>query len=72
MNVEIDVPTACGFNRRFTGQFAYFENTKHLITSQDGLIADMTWAPYDVVEETERKIAFRRREEVSGPSRRAA
>jgi hypothetical protein len=68
MNVEIDVPTARGFNRHFTGQFAYFENTKHLITGRDDLIADMTWAPYDVVEETERKIAFRRREEVSAPS----
>lgn len=72
MNVEIDVPTARGFNRHFTGQFAHFENTKHLITGRHDLITDMTWAPYDLVEETERKIAFRRREHANGPSRRAA
>ena len=63
MNSEIDVAIARAFNRRFACQFSYFEKVRHLITDKDDdLITDMTWAPYDLVKETERKIIFPRRE----------
>ena len=61
-NSEIDVAAARYFNRQFVGQFAYFENVRHLITDRRDLVTDMTWASYDLVEETELKINFRRRE----------
>jgi hypothetical protein len=61
-NSEIDVVVARAFNRYFAGQFAFFENVRHLITDRDDLVTDMTWARYDLAEETERKITFRRRE----------
>lgn len=61
-NNEIDIAAARAFNRYFACQFASFESVKHLITDRDDdLIADMTWAPYDLVEDTARKITFRRR-----------
>ncbi|MGA8495555.1 MAG: DUF4238 domain-containing protein [Xanthobacteraceae bacterium] len=63
INSEIDVVVARAFNRRFACQFSYFEKVRHLITDKgDDLITDMTWAPYDLVKKTERKIIFRRRE----------
>lgn len=61
MNIEIDVVTARGLNRNYVCQFAMSEHVRHLIADADGLIEEMTWAPYDLVEQTERKIAFRRR-----------
>jgi Protein of unknown function (DUF4238) len=61
MNVEVSVDVAKSFNRHFVGQFAYFEHVRHLITGRDDLAVDMTWAPYDLVDERERKITFRRR-----------
>jgi hypothetical protein len=61
-NQPIDQETALGFNRHFVGQFAKFDHVRHLITSRDNLAADMTWAPYNLIEETERKITFRRRD----------
>jgi Protein of unknown function (DUF4238) len=61
-NSEIDIVTARAFNRHFACQFARFENVRHLITDCDDLVADMTWAPYDLVKETEHKITFQRRE----------
>ena len=60
-NVEIDTTTARTFNRHFACQFAYFPTVRHLITGRDDLATDMTWAPYDLIEETERKITFQRR-----------
>jgi hypothetical protein len=63
LNSEIDVTVARAFNRHFACQFAFFENVSHLITERgDDLITDMTWAPYNLVQETERKITFRRRD----------
>ena len=59
-NIEIDAHVARDINRRLTGQFAYFPTIRHLITGRDDLIADMTWAPYDLIEETARKITFRK------------
>jgi len=61
LNMEINALTARSLNRQFASQFAYFENVRHLVTSKDDLVADMTWAPYDLVEDTERKVTFRRR-----------
>lgn len=52
---------ALGFNRNVVGQFGYFNSVTHLITDRHGLTADMTWAPYELVSDTERKITYRRR-----------
>jgi hypothetical protein len=60
-NRPIDQGTALGFNRHFVGQFAKFDYVRHLITSRNDLEDDMSWAPYGLVEDTKRKIAFRRR-----------
>lgn len=60
-NRLIDPETAAGLNRRFVGQFGYFEHVRHLITGRANLAADMDWAGYDFIEDTERKITFRRR-----------
>ena len=60
-NQPIDRETALCFNRHFVGQFATFDHIRHLITNPDNLVEDMTWAPYDLVEISERKITFRRR-----------
>jgi hypothetical protein len=61
-NQPIDLETALGFNRHFVGQFAKFDHVRHLIADRDNLAGDMTWAPYDLVTDTERKITFRRRD----------
>ena len=60
-NRLVDPEIAAGLNRRFVGQFAYFEHVRHLITDREDLAADMEWAGYDLIEDTERKITFRRR-----------
>jgi hypothetical protein len=61
-NIEIDAQIARGISRQLAGQFAYFPTIRHLITGRDDLIADMTWAPYELIEETARKITFRKKE----------
>jgi hypothetical protein len=60
-NQLIDSPTARGFNRNFAGQFAKFDAVRHLISSRDNLVDDMTSASYDLIDDTPRKIMFRRR-----------
>lgn len=60
-NSEMPIPTALHFNRQYVGQFAYFPKMRHLITGREGLTEAMTWAPYDFVEEDQRKVVFRRR-----------
>ncbi len=60
-NTEIGIDVARSFNRQFVAQFAHFEHVRHIITDRHNLAADMTWAPYDLVEDTERKVTFRRR-----------
>lgn len=60
-NRLVDPEIAAGFNRRFVGQFAYFEHVRHLIADRKNLAADMEWAGYDLIEDTEHKITFRRR-----------
>lgn len=59
-NRAISLDEARAFNRHFAAQFAHFDAMRHLISSREGLVEDMTWAPYDLVAEEERKIVFRR------------
>lgn len=61
VNRAVSADIARGFNRHFVGQFAYFTQVKHLITDRKDLIVDMMWAPYDLLEDTERRITFLRR-----------
>jgi hypothetical protein len=56
------VDVALGFNRHVVGQFAHFEAVTHLVADRAGLTADMTWAPYELVSDTERKITYRRKQ----------
>lgn len=66
LNLEVTADVAKGLNRQFAGQFAYFAHVRHLITGKLDLIADMTWAPYDLAEDGENRTSFRRRERDSG------
>lgn len=61
VNREISALEAQGYNQQYLGQFAFFPMIRHLITGRDALVAAMTWAPYDLVDEDDRKIVFRRR-----------
>lgn len=63
LNQVMSPQEAQTFNLQYVGQFAFFDNIRHLITSRDGLIEELTWAPYDFVEENPRKVVFRRRSE---------
>jgi len=60
-NREIGIDVAQGLNRNVVGQFAFFEHFRHLISDKEGLVDHMTWAPYRLVSETERKITFQRK-----------
>ena len=60
VNIEIDINVARGFNRHFVGQFARFDHVRHLIMDRTDLSADMTWAPYNLIEETDRRAIFQR------------
>jgi hypothetical protein len=60
-NIEVDIDVARGFNRHFVMQFAFFDHVRHLITDRHELSKDMTWAHFDMTEETERKITFKKR-----------
>lgn len=60
-NIEVADDIARGFNRYYVGQFSQFEHIRHLVTDRDDLEVDMTWAPYNVVEKSDRRIKFRRR-----------
>lgn len=60
-NQEVELDVAMGINRQFAGQFSASAHVQHLITGREGLTADMTWAPYEVVSDTPNKIVFRRK-----------
>jgi Protein of unknown function (DUF4238) len=60
-NQPIDYATACGFNRQFAAQFAKFNAVRHLISSRIDLVDDVTWASYELLNDTPRKMKFRRR-----------
>ncbi len=60
-NQAISPLEAQGYNQQYVGQFAFFPMIRHLITGREDLIQTLTWAPYDLVEEENRRIVFRRR-----------
>lgn len=64
-NQAVTIETALGLNRHFTGQFAKFDHVRHLVSNRQRLVEDMTWAPYDLVKESEYSVTFRRRSENS-------
>jgi hypothetical protein len=61
-NRVLDEETAVGINRNFARHFAQFPHVRHLVTSRERLIEDMTWAPYELISDTPAKITFRRRD----------
>ena len=58
-NIEITSGEAASFNRQILGHFAHFSHVRHLITDREKLTTDMTWAPFDLIKETETKITFK-------------
>lgn len=68
-NVTMDETMAAATNRMFAGHFARFPNVRHLVTSRDRLIEDMTWAPYELASDSPAKIVFRRTDPTSPPQR---
>lgn len=60
-NMEVELDVARGFNRYYLGHFCRFDSVRHLITDREGLVDEMHWANYEVVEELERSIKFRKR-----------
>lgn len=60
INSAVPSDVALGLNRYFVGQFGHFENVHHLITSREGLTEEMAWARYELIENTDRKMVFRR------------
>lgn len=60
-NIEIGLDVARGLNRAFMVQFARFEHVRHLVTDRAQLIEDMTWGPFDLVEDAGDRITFGRR-----------
>ena len=65
-NLEVDVLTAEGWNRRYLGQFTHFNQVRHLITDRSELLADMEWAGYDLLAESDSKMSFRQRAKSGG------
>ncbi|MFY9293695.1 MAG: DUF4238 domain-containing protein [Methylorubrum rhodinum] len=61
MNMEMDDMTAKEINRYFASQFSYFDQIRHLISDRSDLIADMTWAPFEMIKDSGQKIVFRRK-----------
>lgn len=62
-NQAVPLDVAQALNRSFVGHFAHFPHVRHLVTDRDDrLVLDMIWAPYDVIEDTPRKLVFRRRQ----------
>jgi hypothetical protein len=60
-NSEVSAEVALGLRRHVVGHFAHFPHVRHLITGRDGLEQDMTWAPYEIIEDDGRRLKFRRR-----------
>lgn len=60
-NLQMDIATAAWFNLNYVGQFSHFDHVRHLITAAQGLVEDMTWAPYDLLEKSERRMVFKRK-----------
>jgi hypothetical protein len=60
VNTELALDEAQGFNRHYVAQFAHFPAIRHLIADREGLIADMTWARYELATEVQRSMKFKR------------
>lgn len=67
-NFEAPEETARGLNRTFAAHFSHFPTVRHLIGADERLVEDMTWAPWEVVSNTPRKIVFRGQEGLHGHS----
>lgn len=63
VNSEMSLDEARGFNRSIALQFAKFPMVRHMVCGTEDLIEDMTWAPYDLVRDTPRRMIFKRRAE---------
>ncbi|HEX8224636.1 MAG TPA: DUF4238 domain-containing protein [Allosphingosinicella sp.] len=61
VNNEMPIDIAHGFNRTVAGQFSHFPMVRHMVCGRDRLVDDMTWAQYELVTDTQAKVAFRRR-----------
>ena len=59
-NVEIGTDAAMGLNRYYIGQFAYFEQMRHVICEREGLEAEMLWARYTLETASSSRMVFRR------------
>ena len=70
-NIEISLEVAQGFNRHFVAQFTHFKHVRHLITDREHLAIDMTWAQYDLIDESDSKVTFRNRVHDMSPTRPA-
>ncbi len=60
INMEIDDSAAAGFNRQRVGQFAFFPTINHLICDREDVVSEMTWGPYSLDYETDKKVVFSR------------
>lgn len=63
-NQPMNEAAAAWFNLNYVGQFSFFDHVRHLITAPHGLVEDMTWAPYQLLEKSERRMVFKRKTEV--------
>lgn len=59
-NIEIGADAAMGLNRSYIGQFAHFEQMRHVICERDGLEAEMLWAHYTLETASPSRMVFRR------------
>lgn len=60
-NSEMPLEVAKSVNRHFVVQFAKYEHVRHLIADDADLVADMIWAPYDLLYAKDGHMKFRRR-----------
>jgi hypothetical protein len=59
-NVEVTREFPISINRHFVKQFGHFEHVRHLVTSRDDLLTDMSWARYKLLKDGQRKMVFHR------------
>lgn len=59
-NFEAEPAVSLGINRYFVGQFGHNSYTRHLITDRDRLSEEMSWAHFQTLKDSPRKIVFRR------------
>jgi hypothetical protein len=59
-NYEITHEIAKAFNRHFAAHFAFFDRVRHLISNREDLVDDMSWAGFDLENDLDSKLVFRR------------